>query len=546
MNTLLDNGLIIRAEIMKQISIAESSIKIAMAYFTDKEIFDQLIKANNRGVDIKIILADEETNKKIIENGSDKISSNFKFYKKVISGRGIMHHKFCIIDSKIILKGSYNYTLNASLNNDESLEISTDNQLIIEYERVFSNLILESTEINHINNDIPMSTIYNNEDIGLNEIDNFSMTLQRLASDLIDKFDIGEITKEGFLISEKNQGDPDQFKTSLDIILNKYKIDLGRDDQSRKLIKNRIESASADKISQLNLIYESNKNNITKEYETLKDEVNLLIKQDKKIKDENEFEKNKKESELASLKSKKSLILESINKLITKIGVTQFKFSNTWYNFLFLSFLFIYLFIFYSSAIYNLLYVAKEADRASQLGFTSSISSVEFFNSQALSKILASNFSNILFCFIGVLIPLGLSITKVFNKNKVVIFILSWILAVIVVDFFVALSISKTISKVESIRVGSDDPWVFSSSFQDLEFWKVFIFGAIPLIMFKLNAELIYSKWRTSQPDLMDKDRSIEIKLLKQECIQLDEDIYKLNYLVEYLANKITNNNQIR
>ena len=100
MNILLDNGLIIRAEIMKQISIAESSIKIAMAYFTDNEIFDQLIKANNRGVDIKIILADEETNKKIIENGSDKISSNFKFYKKVISGRGIMHHKFCIIDSK--------------------------------------------------------------------------------------------------------------------------------------------------------------------------------------------------------------------------------------------------------------------------------------------------------------------------------------------------------------------------------------------------------------------------------------------------------------
>jgi hypothetical protein len=198
-----------------------------------------------------------------------------------------------------------------------------------------------------------------------------------------------------------------------------------------------------------------------------------------------------------------------------------------------LSFLFIYLFIFYSSAIYNLLYVAKEADRASQLGFTTSISSVEFFNSQALSKILASNFSNILFCFIGVLIPLGLSITKVFNKNKVVIFILSWILAVVVVDFFVALSISKTISKVESIRSGSQDLWVFSSSFQDLEFWKVFIFGAIPLIMFKLNAELIYSKWRTSQPDLMEK----------QECIQLDEDIYKLNHLVESLSNKIADNN---
>ena len=84
-----------------------------------------------------------------------------------------------------------------------------------------------------------------------------------------------------------------------------------------------------------------------------------------------------------------------------KIGVIPFRFKNTWYNFLFLIIIFTYLFIFYTSAIYNLVYVQKEAEIAANAG--GDLPKIEFFNSSAIPKLFIKGFGAILFNFIAAL-----------------------------------------------------------------------------------------------------------------------------------------------
>ena len=51
-----------------------------------------------------------------------------------------MHHKFAIIDNRLLLTGSYNWTFSANNRNDENLLIIDDPELIEVFENQFENL----------------------------------------------------------------------------------------------------------------------------------------------------------------------------------------------------------------------------------------------------------------------------------------------------------------------------------------------------------------------------------------------------------------------
>ena len=48
-----------------------------------------------------------------------------------------MHHKFCIIDQKLCLFGSFNWTQNANTRNIEDVNICDEPQIIYGYETEF-------------------------------------------------------------------------------------------------------------------------------------------------------------------------------------------------------------------------------------------------------------------------------------------------------------------------------------------------------------------------------------------------------------------------
>jgi phosphatidylserine/phosphatidylglycerophosphate/cardiolipin synthase-like enzyme len=131
--------------IIKKIDSAKSSIHISIYNFTHKKIAKAIKKAAKRGVKIEIIFDEKSVKKKqgktmlyylakykniSIYTLQGKLSKKKKYH-------GIMHMKMAVIDSKIVIFGSANWTYSAFSNNYELLYISKNYAIAKKFERVF-------------------------------------------------------------------------------------------------------------------------------------------------------------------------------------------------------------------------------------------------------------------------------------------------------------------------------------------------------------------------------------------------------------------------
>ncbi len=115
-------------------SIKKSKRKILVQAFqlTSKEISDALIDAYNRGIEVRIIIDKRQQKakysqyKKIKESGIEIIIDKVKGYS---------HNKIIIIDSKLVITGSYNYSDNAEYRNSENILQINKRSLANKYEK---------------------------------------------------------------------------------------------------------------------------------------------------------------------------------------------------------------------------------------------------------------------------------------------------------------------------------------------------------------------------------------------------------------------------
>jgi len=132
--SLYDNP---QKEIIKNINQAKAFINIAMYIFTDREIALPLIKARERGVKVRLYLDKDQVGYKYSQ-------SRFLVQKgiktRISSNNYIMHNKFAIIDNRLLLTGSYNWTFSANNRNDENLMVITDPEIIEIFQNQFINL----------------------------------------------------------------------------------------------------------------------------------------------------------------------------------------------------------------------------------------------------------------------------------------------------------------------------------------------------------------------------------------------------------------------
>jgi len=124
-------------EIIKNINQAESFINIAMYIFTDKDIALPLIKARERGVKVRLYLDQDQVDYQYSQ-------SRFLVQKgikvRISTNNYIMHNKFAIIDNRLLLTGSYNWTFSANSRNDENLMVIDDPEIIEIFQNQFVNL----------------------------------------------------------------------------------------------------------------------------------------------------------------------------------------------------------------------------------------------------------------------------------------------------------------------------------------------------------------------------------------------------------------------
>lgn len=108
-------------KIIKEITDAKFLIWIAVAWFTLDEIYNLLIQKRKEGLNIRIIMIDDDINKSKYEKYKSFL--NILCYPKYGAyNTNLMHHKFCIIDLEKVLHGTFNWSKNAEYNR-ETVEV---------------------------------------------------------------------------------------------------------------------------------------------------------------------------------------------------------------------------------------------------------------------------------------------------------------------------------------------------------------------------------------------------------------------------------------
>jgi Leucine-rich repeat (LRR) protein len=129
----------IQETLLGEIKAAKRSIYVAVAWFTDTVLFDALVRQLEQGVSVAVVIVKDEINENC-RNDYDRLKRHGgEFF--AIEGN-LMHNKFCIIDERIVITGSYNWTYNAASKNHENIIITyDDSKLSLKFIQQFRNII---------------------------------------------------------------------------------------------------------------------------------------------------------------------------------------------------------------------------------------------------------------------------------------------------------------------------------------------------------------------------------------------------------------------
>lgn len=139
----------IENELVNLLSTAKETIDIAVSWITNQKIFDVIEAKSKIGLNIRILIISDSTNNHI--NGlsfQNLIDSGSKIY--VCQGPNLMHNKYCIIDSRVLINGSCNWTNNLDTN-DENLMITEDLSILKLFQENFDFLIRKYILLNKFN-----------------------------------------------------------------------------------------------------------------------------------------------------------------------------------------------------------------------------------------------------------------------------------------------------------------------------------------------------------------------------------------------------------
>lgn len=149
----------IQDQIREILNEAKYSIRVAMYNFNDDSLFRTICHKAEQGIEVEILLdSKSDQNEYILKVLSPRLASaggSIFLYNNVSGNFSIMHNKFCIIDDKMFLTGSYNWTYNAAKYSNENIVIVDDFQATFEYTKKFNQLKKSST-LHTENVDLPM------------------------------------------------------------------------------------------------------------------------------------------------------------------------------------------------------------------------------------------------------------------------------------------------------------------------------------------------------------------------------------------------------
>lgn len=523
-NTQLDQQVLqdnkeIFARIVKELEGADFEILIATAWFTDEELFNIVKSKAAQNVKVELIIADNQENLRLDFDELVLLGALVTKIKNV--GYGMMNQKFCVIDKRIALHGSYNWSVNARKNNHESI-------IVTNHAETVAHLITNFNDINHKAAqqrggavDVPLVPLKVEAKIESHTakehaISEFTKVLDSMIASEIGNFDRSILRGQGYERSKFNNGDHQVLTKSLDTVYSIFINDIDVVEDKKKRLKTKIDEQE---VKSLNAFEE----NLNLQLQTVEAEAEneILNTKNQLINLKAETEKNKQE--IQGLKENKIGFHEKIiAEIKSRIRLAQTDFISPkfkWYEFIPVLFanisLITYLFIFYSSACYILLFAVEDSKAAKAAGLDAI--PMEIFNPKALSLTLSKGGAGIIFILLFVSIPLFCALIKLFTK-KTWIIISMFLVGIILVDTAIAYKVSAAIYQMKYDIGDVSEAWRISMAFKDPNFYLVFLLGAFGLLMLKFAFEKLMSIFDERNPDVATLKNNLLIK-------QMDEDL---------------------
>ena len=108
--------------VIKCIDSARTSIRVSSYSFTSKPIADALVRAHERGIDVKVLM--DKSQKR---HDTASYLSEMGVPLRIDARHAIYHNKFLVIDDRHVETGSFNYTRAAQRSNAENVLLVWNN-----------------------------------------------------------------------------------------------------------------------------------------------------------------------------------------------------------------------------------------------------------------------------------------------------------------------------------------------------------------------------------------------------------------------------------
>lgn len=126
--------------IQLEIQKAQKSIFIAVAWFTNNNLFNQLLKKAEKGCEVFLIISNDNINTNCRNDFKQLEKYNSRCFKVGNGDTELMHNKFCVIDYSTVITGSYNWSYKAESNFENIIVNYNDTalaeQFILEFNQI--------------------------------------------------------------------------------------------------------------------------------------------------------------------------------------------------------------------------------------------------------------------------------------------------------------------------------------------------------------------------------------------------------------------------
>jgi phosphatidylserine/phosphatidylglycerophosphate/cardiolipin synthase-like enzyme len=132
----------IQNHLLDELDHATATIEIAVSWFTNVALMNCLLDKLTKGVKVTLVINNDEIN-----NNDTNKSYLISLLEKGgvihwINYPDLMHQKFCIIDSRIVANGSYNWTYYAERNNRENIVFLDNHEIVAAFKKEYERLTI--------------------------------------------------------------------------------------------------------------------------------------------------------------------------------------------------------------------------------------------------------------------------------------------------------------------------------------------------------------------------------------------------------------------